>query len=158
MGGIELDYSPAVHMVVQSVFNSDLTIERNELAAMKFLLSTGCRAPPNGDSMLRGSHLLQTVRVLYHVYLTTEFSPKKTTARAALEELVASVFVSVVETDRDEAFEKDAGQLFFEKAIVVPFLVMRSSCKLSMRNSPDRTAVWSVTWASLQAEATICGM
>ena len=136
MGDVQVEYSPAVHMLAQSVFNSDLTIERNELAAMKFLLSTGCRTAVDGSSMLHGSHLLQAIRVLYHVYLTTEFSPNKTTARAALQQLVTSVFSRVVKTDQDDEFERTPDN-FPSHNHRDAFLVMRSICKLSMRNLPD---------------------
>ena len=88
------EYLVAAQMLAQSVFNCDLSLERVELAAMKFLLGTGCRQNP---SLLRGSHLLQTIRTLYHVYLTTESKSNKTTARAALQQLVTSVFTKVVD-------------------------------------------------------------
>jgi len=130
------EYQRAVHMLAQSVFNSDLTIERNELAAMKFLLTTGCRVLPNGDALLRGSHLLQTIRTLYHVYLTTESPPNKITARAALQQLVMSVFTRVIQSDADGIFEKTEDNFPSENHRDA-FLVLRSICKLSMRNLPD---------------------
>lgn len=115
---------------------SDLTLERNELAALKFLLTTGCRVTPRGDALLRGSHLLQTIRTLYHVYLTTESTPNKTTARAALQQLVTSVFTRVVQSDADGYFEKTADNFPSENHRDA-FLVLRSICKLSMRSLPD---------------------
>lgn len=126
----------AVHMLAQSVMNSDLTIERNELAAMKFLLTTGCRVSPSGEALLRGSHLLQTIRILYHIYLTTESSPNKTTARAALQQLVTSVFTRVVQSDAEGRFHK-TNDNFPSEDHRDAFLVLRSICKLSMRSLPD---------------------
>ena len=107
----------AVNAIAAAVFVSDLSSERTELSALKFLLTTGCRvaggcvgvaslpdgtAQPRssatspissmGEAMLRGTHLLQTIRVCYHVYLKTASGPNKTTARAALQQLVASAF------------------------------------------------------------------
>mmetsp|Transcript_21419 Transcript_21419/g.52713 ORF Transcript_21419/g.52713 Transcript_21419/m.52713 type:complete len:2171 (+) Transcript_21419:98-6610(+) len=90
------EYHKAVDFLAESVFASDLSQDRNELSAMKFLLSTGCRVGVNGEAMLRGTHLLQTVRVLYHVYLSTFSSSNKTTARASLQQLVTSVFIRMI--------------------------------------------------------------
>ena len=130
------EYQRAVHMLAQSVFNADLTIERTELAAMKFLLGAGCRVGEDGDALLRGSHLLQTIRTLYHVYLTTESSPNKTTARAALQQLTTSVFARVVQTDLDDKYEP-TNDNFPSENHRDAFLVLRSICKLSMRSVPD---------------------
>jgi len=126
----------AVYMIAQSVFSSDLTQDRNELAALKFLLTTGCRVTPSGNALLRGSHLLQTIRTLYHVYLTTESTPNKTTARAALQQLVTSVFTRVVQSDAEGRFERTPDNFVSENHRDA-FLVMRAICKLSMRNLPD---------------------
>jgi Dimerisation and cyclophilin-binding domain of Mon2 len=95
------------HLVAQlfagSVFNSDLSVDRVELAAIQFLLGTGCRSA----SLLRGSYLLQSIRTLYHIFLTTESVSNKVTARAALQQLVTHVFTKVVQqpvTDGDGSF------------------------------------------------------
>ena len=143
------EYHMAVEMLAQSVFSSDLSMERNELAAMKFLLSTGCRITTvDGEAMLRGTHLLQTIRVLYHVYLTTATDSNKTTARASLQQLVTSVFIRMIATSMDEGDEKDSvddqggkgdalsNQSFPSANHRDAFLVLRSLCKLSMRNPP----------------------
>jgi len=118
---------------------------------MKFLLGTGCRQNP---SLLRGSHLLQTIRTLYHVYLTTESKSNKTTARAALQQLVTSVFTKVV--DHHAGADGAVGASQQQQQPVSPasssttnenslfpsedhrdaFLVLRSICKLSMRHLP----------------------
>jgi len=103
---------PVVHVLAECVFSADLIMECMELSAMKFLLSTGCRggAPmKNGSaaaesggeanvpsSMLRGTYLLQSIRVLYHIYLTTMIKANQTTARASLQQLVTSVFVRMI--------------------------------------------------------------
>lgn len=121
--------SSAASMLASSIFNSDMTSERVELASMKFLLGTGCR-----PGLLRGTYLLQTIRTLYHVYLTTEARSNKVTARAALQQLTMSVFSRVVmstptvDTVVDtfpSADHRDA------------FLVLRALCKLSMRTLPN---------------------
>lgn len=118
----------AIHILAESIFLSDLTNEKIELSALKFLLTTGCRLmegstnneeededEENGDDeneddavlvasspqpMLRGTHLLQTIRVCYHIYLKTGSKPNKITARAALQQLVASVFVRMERSSR----------------------------------------------------------
>ena len=119
---------PVTHLLTQSILAADLTLERTELAAMKFVLTAGCRtvAPlsppattqdqPHDDqddndhndtttvvvteSLLSGAHLLQTVRMLYHIFLTTESTANKTTARASLQQLVTHVFGRMVAVDR----------------------------------------------------------
>jgi hypothetical protein len=85
----------AASMLASAVFNSDLALEQVERAAIKFLLGTGCRQNP---VLLRGSYLLQAIRTFYHVYLTTDSQSNKTTARAALQQLVTSVFANAVST------------------------------------------------------------
>ena len=122
----------AVEVMEESIIVADLSQERSELAALKFLLTTGCRSTPEGESLLKGQHLLQAIRVLYHVYLTTETEANKTTARASLQQLVTNVFRRMLlnkESDSTEGFpssnHRDA------------FLVLRSLCKLSMRNLPE---------------------
>ena len=134
------EFHKAVDILAESVFASDLSMETNELAAMKFLLSTGCRVGMDGEAMLRGTHLLQTIRVLYHVYLTTPVKPNKTTARASLQQLVTSVFIRMIAASSDaptnpspKANEKEN---FPSEDHKDAFLVLRSLCKLSMRNAP----------------------
>jgi Guanine nucleotide exchange factor in Golgi transport N-terminal/Sec7 domain len=159
VGKSTTEYQSVVVALAQSVFNADLSIEKNELTAMKFLLSTGCRqtetnhdeiirAQENGaatlhdTALLRGQHLLQTIRTFYHVYLTTASVPNKTTARAALQQLVTNVFVRLV--NFDEAVQHySSGVAASPKNQQFPslnhrdaFLVMRSICKLSMRPLP----------------------
>ncbi|KAK1748623.1 ARF guanine nucleotide exchange factor [Skeletonema marinoi] len=98
-----LDSTKAVNVLSESIFAADLSLEQIELAALKFLLTTGCRVAACSSStddndgeeeenktvmepMLRGSHLLQT-------FGYTESKPNRTTAKAALQQLVISVFV-----------------------------------------------------------------
>ncbi|KAL3771122.1 hypothetical protein ACHAW5_010296 [Stephanodiscus triporus] len=82
----------AVNILVESVCIADLSSERTELSALKFLLTTGCRMVA-GEPMIRGTHLLQTVRVCSQLYLHTDVGSNKTTAKAALQQLVVTVFV-----------------------------------------------------------------
>lgn len=154
------EYHKVVDVLAESVFSSDLSQSANELAAMKFLLSTGCRVTTaDGQAMLRGSHLLQTIRVLYHVFLTTTIEANKTTARASLQQLVTSVFIRMIASSsssgEDSLHDND------DQANIQPpnspsksmasvdlepnfpsenhrdaFLVLRSLCKLSMRALP----------------------
>jgi len=92
------EYHKAADVLAESVFSGDLSQPANELAATKFLLSIGCRVTqgPGGEAMLRGSHLLQTIRVLYHAFLSTSTEANKTTARASLQQLVTSVFIRMI--------------------------------------------------------------
>ena len=141
------EYHKAVAILAESVFASDLSQDRNELAAMKFLLSTGCRVGLNGEAMLRGTHLLQTIRVLYHVYLSTSSGANKTTARASLQQLVTSVFIrmitathAIATTEKIEAatsLTKSDEEFFPTQDHRDAFLVLRSLCKLSMRTPPS---------------------
>ena len=147
--GEEMEYQRAVNMLAQSVFNADLSMDRNELAAMKFLLGTGCRVGQDGDALLRGSHLLQTIRTLYHVYLTTESSPNKTTARAALQQLTTSVFSRVARpTDEDDEELQRTKDNFPSENHRDAFLVLRSICKLSMRTVPGTADGGSTSFLS----------
>lgn len=90
----------AVSILCESVYNCFLETEEAELAAIKFLLTTGCRTTEIITSdgtkeitaMLQGTHLLQAIRVCYRLYLSTESSSNKTTAKAALRQIVTSTF------------------------------------------------------------------
>eukprot|EP00978_Attheya_sp_CCMP212_P000363 scaffold736_cov58-Attheya_sp.AAC.1 len=87
------EYVKAIYWMAEGLFVADLSTEVTELSALKFFLTTGTRQmPPDDEAMLRGSHLLQTIRLCYHVYRKTVSEPNKTTARAALQQLVASSF------------------------------------------------------------------
>ena len=142
----------AAQILASSIFNSDLTNVRVELVAMKFLLCTGCRRTKT--SLLRGSYLLQSIRTLYHIYLTTESATNKVTARAALQQLVTNVFTKVVQeqspppppshTPATDAMNNSNSALVDGNTASFPsenhrdaFLVLRSICKLSMRSLPD---------------------
>ena len=134
------EYSRAVEVLAESVFVADLSDERNELAALKFLLTTGCRSS-EGQALLRGTHLLQSIRVLYHVYLTTDSKHNKTTARAALQQLVTSVFMRMImaqeghsAVDSQSGSSKDS---FPSPDHRDAFLVLRTLCKLSMKTLHD---------------------
>ena len=148
------EYLPAINMLSESILVADVTLERSELAAMKFLLSAGCRVKPGEDALLRGTHLLQAIRMLYHIYLTTESKANRTTSRAALQQLVTSIFARLVRTQAampptpttvgsprnlqmsastESTNEK---QPFPSENHRDAFLVLRSICKLSMRNMP----------------------
>lgn len=151
------EYHPIINMLAECILVADVTVEKTELAAMKFLLSAGCRVKPGEDALLRGSHLLQTIRILYHIYLTTESEANRTTARAALQQLVTSIFARLVRTqvalsaaatvstptsnaDSSSSGENGGlnnGNLFPSENHRDAFLVLRSICKLSMRNMPS---------------------
>ncbi len=143
------EYQPAACVLAESIFNANMSMEPIELAAMKFLLTTGCHVTgENGHALLRGSHLLQAIRVLYHVYLTTASDANRTTARAALQQLVTGVFVrmSRTETNHPTVTSSEAAAAlssrwtrdgFPSENHRDAFLVLRSLCKLSMRSLPD---------------------
>lgn len=172
-----------VNMLVESICIADLSTERTELAALKFLLTAGCRTTTiannnNGEAtdqtppslvvmepMLRGTHLLQTIRVCSQIYLHTEVESNKTTAKAALQQLVVTVFVRLERTierckledqlaDCSSGAEasalvggetigkKHTDSASFNAAPTFPtqdhrdaYLVLRSLCKLSMQTS-----------------------
>ena len=93
----EPEYVNAVTVLAESIFHCHLDSEELELSALKFLLTTGCRTTTNSETgydeaMLRGSRLLQTIRVCYRVYLSTQSEANKTTAKAALRQIVISAF------------------------------------------------------------------
>lgn len=123
-----------IHVMAESVIVTDLTQERTELATLKFLLTTGCRSTSVGDALLRGTHLLQAIRVIYHVYLTTDSEANKITARASLQQLVTSVFKRMLLTSRDAEQSEGFPSANHRDA----FLVLRAMCKLSMRNLPEQ--------------------
>lgn len=143
VGGSD-EYSQAVEVLAESIFVADLSDERNELAALKFLLTAGCRTS-EGEALLRGTYLLQTIRVLYHVYLTTDSKHNKTTARASLQQLITSVFARMIATQEAGNASTVARQgsavsgkdSFPSADHRDAFLVLRTMCKLSMRTLPD---------------------
>ena len=147
-GDEDASVMPAVYLLTQAVLAADLTSERTELVAMKFLLAAACRISPGSQqAMLRGSYLLQTIRLLYHVYLTTESRANKTTARAALQQIVTSVFCRMSQMDMEAlghhgldgvaSLDTTTKDGFPSNHHRDAFLVLRSICKLSMRTLPD---------------------
>jgi len=185
----------AVNMLVESICIADLSAEITELSALKFLLTTGCRtaavstngngkadgesAPGNGaplvEPMLRGTHLLQTIRVCSQIYLHTECESNKTTAKAALQQLVVTVFVRLERSiergkledqigsnassnigDKEKAARKRANSSSSANAANTfptqdhrdAYLVLRSLCKLSMQTSMVRAAPQAVVLKS----------
>ena len=146
MGGeaSEAKAIPIANLFTESVLAADLNPERNELAAMKFLLSAGTRVlDDSGEAMLGGSHLLQTIRMLYHIFLTTESTSNKITARAALQQLVTHVFTRMAIVDTKMKQEPEAAKKWVTEDNFPTehhrnaFLVLRAICKLSMRSMPD---------------------
>ncbi|KAL7436698.1 hypothetical protein ACHAXM_005315 [Skeletonema potamos] len=145
----------AVNVLAESVFAADLSLEQIELAALKFLLTTGCRVAACStddvenktvmEPMLRGTHLLQTIRICSHVYLQTESKPNRITAKAALQQLVIGVFVRLERAiDRLKVEEKvvpstkatkSAEGTFASQDHRDAYLVLRSLCKLSIQTS-----------------------
>uniref|UniRef100_A0A7S3P3I7 SEC7 domain-containing protein n=1 Tax=Amphora coffeiformis TaxID=265554 RepID=A0A7S3P3I7_9STRA len=139
---------PAVYLLTQAVLAADFATEKTELVAMKFLLAAGCRISPGSQqAMLRGSYLLQTIRLLYHIFLTTESRANKTTARAALQQLITSVFCRMAQLDMEAVGQQGFDGIspantatkdgFPSNHHRDAFLVLRSICKLSMRTLPD---------------------
>ena len=107
----EPEYVNAITVLADSVFVCYLDSEAVELAGLKFLLTTGCRTIKNMESgydeaMLRGSRLLQTIRVCYRVYLSTQSEANKTTARAALRQIVISTFKRLEIKNHDSTNDK----------------------------------------------------
>lgn len=174
---------PVTHLLTQSVLAADLHPERNELAAMKFVLTAGCRnvapilpspllpsnishPPPvaedahsstTTEALLSGSHLLQTVRMLYHIFLTTESTANKIAARAALQQMVTHVFGRMMAADAAARRSSSSGSSspattpttartmmtsdgFPSEHHKNAFLILRAICKLSMRTLPDAAA------------------
>ena len=91
----------AISVMCDSIYSCHLDSEAMELATLKFLLTTGCRTTTNrrsndgegdAEAMLKGSHLLHAIRVCYKLYLSTNSAPNKTTAKAALRQIVTSTF------------------------------------------------------------------
>lgn len=83
----------AIHRMSIAVCKMDLSTEECETSALKYLLTTACRiSTTTHSSMLHGKSLLQLIRTAYHIYLKTGSETSKTTARAALQQMVASVF------------------------------------------------------------------
>ena len=150
----EEEYSLAVQVLAESIFVADLSDERNELSALKFLLTAGCRTIGQ-QALLRGTHLLQTIRVLCHVYLTTASKHNKTTARASLQQLITSVFCRMIATQQDENVEdtsSNTAESFPSLNHRDAFLVLRTMCKLSMRTLPDTTT--TTTTGGLQSSGS----
>lgn len=97
------EYHNAIYVICESLYNCFLETEETELAALKFLLTAGTRsmnASPSSSSskeyeqeaILKGTHLLQAIRVCYRLYLSTDSATNKTTAKAALRQIVIGTF------------------------------------------------------------------
>mmetsp|Transcript_3373 Transcript_3373/g.6295 ORF Transcript_3373/g.6295 Transcript_3373/m.6295 type:complete len:2294 (-) Transcript_3373:61-6942(-) len=181
----------AVNMLLESVCVADLSEERMELSALKFLLTTGCRmatvasaasdeggdalvdgepstspAAPFTEPMLRGTHLLQTIRVCSSIYLHTASESNRTTAKAALQQLVITVFVRLERTiERKKLEDRMAGSggvvaSTVASSNVAPgptfasqdhrdaYLVLRSLCKLSMQTAARSAAPQAIVLTS----------
>jgi hypothetical protein len=100
----------AVTVLADSIFYCHLDTDETELTGLKFLLTTGCRTTTNvenghEEAMLRGSRLLQMIRVCYRVYLSTQSEANKTTARAALRQIVTSTFKRLDNSNKDDAVQ-----------------------------------------------------
>ena len=171
----------AVNVLAESIFAADLSLEQVELAALKFLLTTGCRmetCSSDDDNeaktfmkpMLRGAHLLQTIRLCSHVYLQTESKPNRTTAKAALQQLVIGVFVrlerAIEERKVEEKVDTSAKATKLSEGTFAShdhrdaYLVLRSLCKLSMQtvssHPPQESGIDSseMTSSSTKAESS----
>lgn len=148
-------------VLCESIFQCHYESEEEELAGLKFLLTIGCRTIENDDgnaeAMLKGAHLLQAIRVCYRVYLSTESPANKTTAKAALRQIVTGAFKrlenktgyvlpstpsqasEVCIDNKDDPFSPgdESGRIHHEKFPTFEhkdaYLVLRSLCKLSMK-------------------------
>ncbi len=179
------EYLLATNILCESVYKTFFDSDIVELAALKFLLTMGCRvrsisSPPNSYeekeeehaqpqpqppkkvvAMLSGSYLLQAIRICYKLYLSTDSESNKTTAKAALRQIVTSTFKrlesgsgsEVVSEDHDVAtsqgiehpdpFGPNSTSIPSAKSFVPEgfashehkdaYLVLRSLCKLSMK-------------------------
>ena len=138
----------AIGVLTEAILQVDLSSEETELSLLQFLLTTGCHMTSTNEAMVRGTNLLQTIRICYHIYLKTASEPNKTTARAALQQLVTSVFQRMQNTPfcsvEQRCMYKEIQDLFFVKSEKFlsnnhrdAFLVLRSLCKLSMKSLPD---------------------
>jgi len=100
-------YVSAITVLSESIYNCFLETEAVELATLKFLLTSGCRTITSRvdggtEAMLQGTHLLQAIRVCYRLYLSTDSAPNKTTAKAALRQIVTSTFKRLESKDKTE--------------------------------------------------------
>jgi hypothetical protein len=94
------EYYNAIYVICESLYNCFLETEETELAALKFLLTAGTRSlnassnskDCDNEAMLKGTHLLQAIRVCYRLYLSTDSAANKTTAKAALRQIVIGTF------------------------------------------------------------------
>ena len=135
----------AIEVLAESVFLCDLSSDEVELSALKFLLTTGCRTiktkGASSQAMLRGSHLLQSIRVCYRVYLVTDKESNKTTARAALRQIVTGTFNRL-----DNYTEAAASR---EKHSSMERGILQSS---SLRETPEDDPFSSPSPAEIEAE------
>ena len=129
--------------------------------------------------MLRGTHLLQTIRVCSQIYLHTECASNKTTAKAALQQLVVTVFVRLERSiergkledkigipiasggnetkearKRANSASSTANPTFPTQDHRDAYLVLRSLCKLSMQTSMVRVAPAPIVLTSGPAGAS----
>ncbi|GMI43270.1 hypothetical protein TrCOL_g9786 [Triparma columacea] len=130
-----------------------------ELCVLKYLLTATCRPHISDAFALRETYLLQAVRVVYNVFLCTTSNPNRITARATLEQMIASVFARMefYEKHNPDALpppppppstangngngngnDKEKEQQFKSPNHRDAFLVFRSLCKLSMKAIPDQ--------------------
>lgn len=169
-------HKKAVNVLAEAVFIAHLGTEATELSAMKFLLTAGCRvaSTPSDkaimEPMLRGTHLLQAIRVCYHVYLNTASVPNKTTAKAALQQVSISVFVrlekalenGVLEQKMEKVSMEDGEDGKEKKKAAFPtqdhkdaYLVLRSLCKLSIQTKSQDAAAASSSATSASGNSSL---
>ncbi len=174
------EYLLATNILCESVYKTFFDSDIVELAALKFLLTMGCRvrnvATPDSNNeekeqveqqpqkkvvaMLSGSYLLQAIRICYKLYLSTDSESNKTTAKAALRQIVTSTFKRLESGNGSEALSEDHDVATsqgiehpdpFSPNTSIPsatsfgpegfashehkdaYLVLRSLCKLSMK-------------------------
>lgn len=143
---------PLLVLVTELICGVSLTSsDEIELRVLKYLLTATCRPHIADLFALRETHLLQAVRVVYNVFLCTTCAPNRITARATLEQMIASVFARMeffekhnpgvstpMSPDVPFTNDKEKEQQFKSPNHRDAFLVFRSLCKLSMKAIPDQ--------------------
>ncbi|GMH66529.1 hypothetical protein TrRE_jg4750 [Triparma retinervis] len=86
-----------------------------ELCVLKYLLTATCRPHISDEFALRETYLLQAVRVVYNVFLCTTCNPNRITARATLEQMIASLTPS--KPAEIAALNKAAGKQALDPAL-----------------------------------------
>ena len=98
--GLWSNGAPLLSTATSLVCSVSLSSPNIELCMIRYLLTATCRPHISDRFALRETHLLQAVRIVYNVFLCTTDKANRVTARATLEQMIASVF------ERMEVWEK----------------------------------------------------